>query len=378
MALVGILTSIDAMKHKIEDSFSAMGANAFTIRNRSLNVSFGRSKRKSPEKAISYYEVERFKEKFNFPAIISARKYATGNATLSAQGNKTNPNVNVIASDENFLLANGYDIESGRGFSTAETSSGSFSVIIGAEIKEKIFKTVDPVGQSLQVGSAKYNVIGVLKKKGSTFGMSSDRLVVIPDMNARSVFPNSASSSYDIIVYVPNPLQLELASSEAEGIFRVVRRINPGYDNNFSIIKSDAVAKELISNLSFISIAGTLIGLITLLGAAVALMNIMLVSVTERTREIGTRKALGATQKAIREQFLMEAILIGQLGGFIGVILGIIIGNIVSYFVGSSLFIPWAWVFGGLILCLVVGVLSGFYPARKAARLDPIEALRYE
>ena len=175
-----------------------------------------------------------------------------------------------------------------------------------------------------------------------------------------------------------DPKMVDAAVDEATGLFRVIRKLPIGVDNNFEVAKSDSLAQMMVSNIQYVTLAATIIGFITLLGAAIGLMNIMLVSVTERTREIGIRKAMGATKAAIKNQFLVEAIVICQLGGIVGILIGIPIGNIISIFIGGSFIIPWLWVISGLILCFMVGLGSGIYPAMKAANLDPIESLRYE
>jgi putative ABC transport system permease protein len=251
-------------------------------------------------------------------------------------------------------------------------------VILGSDVVSKLFKSPEQaIENQILIGGQKYQVVGVLKSKGSSMGFSGDRSCLVPLSNLRQ-FVAGKDFSYTINVSADNPAMLDALVGEATGLFSIIRKCRPGEKPNFEIEKSDSLAQMLVENISVVTMAATIIGFITLLSAAIGLMNIMLVSVTERTREIGIRKAIGATSSIIKNQFLIEAIVIGQFGGLLGIVLGILLGNIMSMILDSSFIVPWVWIIFGIILCLVVGLISGIYPASKAARLDPIEALRYE
>ncbi len=380
MALVGILTAIDAVEYFLNDNFAMMGSNTFNIQNRDIRVHIGgkRDKNKSYE-PISFQQAMQFKQEYTFPATPSVFTYGTGIATLKYKSEKTNPNIQVMGIDENYIKAAGLEIGRGRALTATEVKQGSHLVVIGHEIYKKLFtnKKEDPIGKIISVGSGKYRIVGVLEERGSSIGFSGDRSCMAPIANVRQYF-SRPNMNFRISVMVNSQNDMDAAIGEATGLLRKIRGDKLGSDDSFSIIKSDNVANMLIKLTSKIQIGATVIGLITLLGAAIGLMNIMLVSVTERTREIGIRKAIGATSRTIRNQFLAEAIVIAQIGGFLGVVIGILIGNLVSLTVGSAFIIPWAWMFMGLGITFAVALLSGIIPANKAANMDPIESLRYE
>jgi len=378
MALVGILTSIDALSGSLTKNFSLMGSNSFTIQDKGTGFRSGfRGRKAKTFKSIRFAEAEEFKSTFSAPGLVSVTSNASNGSTVKYDRIKTNPNIQIIGVDENYLSNNGYSIGQGRNFSPSELDLGDNVVIIGLEIKNKLFKDKSPLNETITIGNNPFQVIGVLNKKGSSFGLGGDKICLIPIRRGRE-FTLAGTPSYQISVQVANTTQLKGMIAEATAWFRNIRHQQAGEENSFDITSSDELANQLMGNLSVVTVSATAIGFITLVGASIALMNIMLVSVTERTREIGIRKAIGATPKAIRNQFLYEALVICQMGGIAGIFLGIIIGNVISSLVGGGFVIPWLWMLGGMVLCVFVGIISGWYPAFKASQLDPVEALRYE
>jgi len=378
-ALVGILTSIDAMEKSMTESFSAMGSSAFNIQNRGLNIRIGgQGERPKNYPNITYEDAVGFSDEFNFPSIVSVKVFVTGGSTVKYKSEKTNPNISVQGGDINFLQTGGYKLALGRNFTARELELGTNVVIIGSKIKSSLFKeNEDPLNKIITIGNMRFTVIGVLEDKGSSAGMGGDNTTIIPLVRARAIMP-ATRPSYTITVMMDRPEMMDASIGEATALFRNIRGLAVKQENNFEITKSDAIVQALMSNLAYVTAGAIVIGLITLVGASIGLMNIMLVSVTERTREIGLRKAVGANPKLIRRQFLTEAIVICILGGIAGVLLGLIIGNGVALILGASFLVPWIWMVVGIGVCIIVGMISGFYPASKASKLDPVEALRYE
>lgn len=376
-ALVGILTTLDAVKKSMTEAFSDMGANSFTIKNRETGIRIGGSgQRPKPYKTIKYDDAIALKKRLDAPGTVSISVMATGASTAKFGTEKTNPNIAIQGIDESGLKAQGLDLSFGRNFSKAEADQGANLCIIGNEVATKLFKNVSPVDQVITAGNLRLKVIGVIATKGSSKSSNSDRGVYIPLYKAKIMGINNPS--YIINIMVADNDQMDDVIGEATSEFRKIRRLKIKDDNNFEITKSDAIAQTLIENLSSIATGGIAIGVITLIGASIGLMNIMLVSVTERTREIGIRKAIGANPSVIRKQFLIEAVVICLMGGAMGILFGILLGNAISLMMGGAFIIPWLFIFGGFALCILVGILSGYYPAKKASKLDPVEALRYE
>jgi putative ABC transport system permease protein len=377
MALVGILTAIESIKGSISDNFQMMGSNTFSITNRQSIVMGPGGHNSKNYLPISYKEAKLFTERITFPGICSMNAWAMGAATLKYRDIKTNPNIAILGIDNNYLKTSGMELEKGRDFTPHEMTFGSTAIIIGSEVAKKLFDNEDPLGKIVSVNANKYRVVGVLKSKGASMGFGGDRNCFITLSHLRQKY-YSPDMNFTINFMVTGQEMMDAAVDESTGLFKVIRKLKPSEEENFSITKSDSISQMLIENLKYVTLAAIIIALITLLGASVGLMNIMLVAVSERTREIGVRKALGATNKTIQNQFLVESVVITELGGLLGIIFGITLGNLVSHYTGGSFAIPWFWILVSLFVSLAVGLISGIYPAIKASKLSPIESLRFE
>lgn len=379
--LVGMLTAIDSLLFSMSDNFNRLGANSFNFRRTSetIKTNNGGRQRKESE-PIDFYDAKDFKNAFQYSgADISVDTYCSGSATVKYQEEESNPTVSIRGIDESYFNTSAFEIEEGRNFTRTEVYSGGNRVILGSDIIKLLFKDKHKkaIGQAVSINGSKYKVIGTLKQKGNSSSSGDDRRVYIPLLNAKKLY-GYADKSYNVTVAVNNSSDIDDAISNAIGVMRNVRKLKAAEKNDFEIRKSDSILEKLKEMTSTLRLATIVIASLTLLGAAIGLMNIMLVSVTERTAEIGVRKALGATRSNILLQFITEAIVICILGGLVGIILGILIGLGVSAATEGIFVAPWRWMILGIVVCVVVGLISGIYPALKASRLDPIESLRYE
>ncbi|WP_417939932.1 ABC transporter permease [Flavobacterium sp. RS13.1] len=378
-ALVGILTVVTALENTVSTNFASMGANTFNINQYENTVkNRGGNEREIINPIISYPEAVAFKNKYKYPFTETSLSFtATSKAEVKYLDQKTDPEITIVGVDEHFIGNSGLEINSGRPFNQFDIDNNTYSCVVGSDFEKGLLKDVNPIDKIISIRGARFKVIGVLKEKGSTFGNSQDLRVLIPIQVARSLF-TAPKINYTISVMVAKKELLDQAVDNATSTMRRVRKLSPVRDNNFGIGRSDDLINRILGITKYLGWASWIISIITILGSSIALMNIMIVSVTERTREIGVRKALGATKITISVQFFIETLLIGQIGGLVGIVLGILIGFAFAAAMSFAFVIPWMAIFAAFGTSFMVAIVSGLYPAIKASQLDPIEALRYE
>ncbi len=378
MALVGILSAISALENTISSDFSSMGSNTFNIQRNEFEVRRHGGERQKENPIITYADAKDFTEKYQFPSSsISLVFTGTNSAEIKYENKKTDPDVLVLGANENYFQNSGLKIATGREFNFFDVENNNNVCVIGNDLNNKFFENLNPINKTISVRGNKFKVIGVLESKKTGLGSNEDYRVIIPIQKARSIFTN-ANINYGLSVKVDKKELLEAAQEEAIITFRKIRKLNPIEDNNFAIENSTDLINRVASMTQYLYMAAWVISIITIFGSSIALMNIMLVSVTERTREIGVRKALGAKRVTIAIQFFIETIIVGQLGGILGVILGILLGLIFSAVAGFNFTTPWLAMFSAFAITFLVAILSGLLPAIKASKLDPVESLRYE
>jgi putative ABC transport system permease protein len=380
-ALVGILTVVAAFENNLNSTFASMGSNTFNINQykTQLRGNGGVNKIEKINPIITYPEAKAFKEKYSYPLTQTSLSFiATSSAEVKFENQKTDPEISVLGVDEYFLTNSGLEVTQGRNFNPFDISNNVYYCIVGSDFVSKgLLKDVNPIGKIISIRGAKFKVIGVLKEKGSTFGNSQDLRIMIPIQVARSLF-SAPNINYSLSTMIQKTELLDDAIDNAIFTMRKIKKLNPVEEDNFGVSRSDDLVNRIASITGFLGVSAWLIGIITILGSSIALMNIMIVSVTERTREIGVRKALGAKKSAIAFQFFIETITVGQIGGIFGILFGILVGYGISSLLNLAFVTPWQAIFAAFATSFFVGLVSGLYPAIKASQLDPIEALRYE
>ncbi len=381
MALVGTLTVVKGIDNNFTSSLQSLGSNKFSFKRYSNDFLQGRQHRRGHKKTnpkISYRNAVDFKKRFKAPGSKVALSFVAGyNIEIKNDIKKTDPVYSIIGIDSNFPVVNGYEINKGRSLTVKDIDNNHHYAIVGTDLVKELFNKENPLQKEIIINGNRFIIIGVLKNKQATFGGSRNNRILIPINLARSIFHNK-NPNYNINVAVTDKRQYEILVSKAIALMRNIRKLKPSQPNNFGINRSDKLAAELKKVSQSLTVFAFIIGLITILGSSIALMNIMLVSVTERTREIGVRKALGANRLLITLQFFIETLTITILGGIVGIIFGISIGFGVSKLMHIRFSIPWNAIGTAFFVIFVVAIISGLFPAYKASKLDPIQALRYE
>lgn len=379
-SIISISTVISMMQVSIEEGVSALGKNTFQLQ-KWPSVRTGSAEERAmirKRRNITVDEYYALKERLKDDALYVGGELWRFGRRLKYESNETNPNVSLSGCTPEAFPNNNWVIETGREFTQREVQSGARVIVLGKDIANNLFDFIQPVGQEVWMDGRKYKVIGVLESQGSMFGQSQDNFVLIPLNTFIAYYGGFRWNSVNITIQSYTKEEYNELMEIAEGAFRTVRKVPPGEPNDFSIRSNEQMLKQINEITAGFRIGAFVIAGIALLAAGVGIMNIMLVSVTERTREIGIRKSIGAKRNSILFQFLVEAITLCILGGIVGIVSGVAIGNFAGSQLNATAHIPIDWVSIGVAICVLIGVLFGTYPAYKASNLDPIEALRYE
>jgi putative ABC transport system permease protein len=374
--VIGVMTAVSGVKSTIEDGLNVLGANSYQISKFPL-VNFSDPRERFGNRPdIFLRDAMRFKELMGDEARVSVAIGRGGRQVFHEEEN-TNPNVQFVGTDENYLTSYAYEVASGRPISLEDVSFARPIAVIGDDVRKRLFRNSDPLGETIRIDGTSLTVVGVLEPKGSSFGQSLDNRVVTPITRWFSTY-GRAGRSITINVQAESAENLDAVMELGIGAMRLVRGLAPEDANNFDTTTNDSLIRTFNDVLNQVAIGAFVISAIALLAAGVGVMNIMLVSVTERTREIGIRKSLGARKLTILTQFLTEAVALSLFGGIAGILLGIGGGNLAGQLLSAAVVFPVGWATAGLIVCSGIGISFGLYPAWKAASMDPIEALRYE
>ena len=376
-AVIGSSTAVSVLDRYFKDTLTILGGNVITIQKFPAVRMGGDNSDIAKRKNITFTQFETLRDRANLARAVSPIATFAFNKVVYNE-NETEPNVPLRGSNEYWTANNAYTVADGRDFNLEDVTYARSVAIIGEDIRKELFANENAIGKKIRIEGQAYSIIGVLESKGSIFGQSKDRIVVAPYTRLLQLYGGADLRSIGIQVQAPDMRSVPATMDELIGNFRTIRKVPPGADNDFEVVTNNSLSSVFDTFTGVLNILGVIVGGIALLGAGIGVMNIMLVSVTERTREIGVRKSVGATRKAIRQQFLIEAIFICQIGGVIGIILGIIGGNALAVLMEASIVIPWTSAVFGVVMMTAIGLVFGVYPAAKAARLDPIESLRYE
>ncbi|MFN3561076.1 MAG: ABC transporter permease [Chloroherpetonaceae bacterium] len=378
-SIIGVMTILGALQTTIEKGLSELGTNTFQIQKYPATLFGGggmdRNKYNN-RRDITYDEAQQFKRLMGNDAKIGLELW-TGAKQAVYQGKKTNPNLGLAGGDANYITNNSYTLAYGRNISDEDVLYARSVIVIGDGIQKLLFESENPIGRELKFDGRNYTIIGVLELKGSAFGQGQDNFAIIP-ISRFLINYGRAQRSINITVQAASQETYQSTMDKSIGAMRIARKLKAEDLNDFEIYANDSLVKQFQDFAGVIRIGAFVISFISLLTAGIGIMNIMLVSVTERTKEIGIRKSIGAKKANILTQFLIEATVLSVSGGLLGILVGVVLGNLVAASMNAPFVFPLDWAAIGLLVCSAIGVGFGFYPAYKAASLDPIEALRFE
>ena len=375
-AVIASVTAVDVIDLYFKSSLQIFGPSTFSVERYAVQVGGGDRERYHPP--ITYGQVQRLEDRLDPDLTLSVQEGFDYSVAVRSSRRTTNPNVTLYGTDEAFLGNFGYELRAGRPLARPDVENARPVALLGATVAEELFPTTSPVGREVTVGRVRLRVVGVLEKKGSFLGFDPDTRVFAPVSYLMSTDGGGDRNFGDVSVRAPAPDAMAAAQEQVRQHMRVIRQVGPGEPDTFAMATNNSIRSTLDQFTAMLTIGGALVGLISLLAAGVGIMNIMLVSVTERTREIGIRKAVGAKWRDVLGQFLLEAVVLCQIGGLIGIVLGGLGGNATAFYFDIAPSFPWAWAFIAVGGVTVLALLFGGYPAYKAARLDPIDSLRYE
>ncbi len=375
-AIVSSVTAVRVIDVYFNDTINFLGSTTFSVQ-KTPGVQFGHlDERIRKRKDITYEQIATYRRRAQLPIVASPTDYF-GAVKATYLDRETRPNVSLVGSDEGWIVNNSYDLSAGRFLTDTDVRFSRSVIVLGESVTETLFPNENPLNKEIRLDGRRFKVIGVLAEKGQAFGQDLDQTVIAPITRLLDVY-GSNGRSLSIEIRAPSIELLGATMDEASGILRSIRKVRPGEENDFEIVTNESLLTAFTSFTQYLTLGGAGIGLIALLTAGIGIMNIMLVSVTERTREIGTRKAVGATSGAILRQFLMETIFLCQVGGVIGILLGVLAGNATALAFDIRPTFPWDWGLIGIAGITIIALIFGVYPAYKAAKLNPIEALRHE
>jgi putative ABC transport system permease protein len=378
-SVISVMTAIGAMQVSIEGGLTLFGSNIFQFAKYPVTVNAGGkgSKKYENRRDIDYREAQRYAELMEGVANEVCLKVFDFGKQAVYNGVKTTPDLTLVGTNKSFLAANAYSLGYGRNLNDEDVALSRRVIVIGRAIEQRLFPHETPIGRVLKLAGHTYTVVGVLAERGTAFGQSQDDIAAIPITRFFEDY-GSANRTINVATQSVSQLDYDRTFDRGVGAMRIARGLRAEQPNDFEIYTNDSLKSAFASIAGVIRIGAFVISTIALLAAGIGIMNIMLVSVTERTKEIGVRKSIGARNRDILRQFLAEAVFISEAGGIIGIVLGVIGGDLLAMWLKANLIFPIGWAIAGLVVCSAIGIGFGLYPAYRAASLDPIEALRYE